>query len=241
MEIADDRIAIVIPTYNEADNIKKLVSAICAIYPRARIFVVVDNSPDGTAHIVSEAARKLSNLTLIWREKREGLSTAYLDAFARIIGSEDIQGLITMDADFSHDPDDLQKLARAAGDADVVVGSRYVAGGRIENWARWRKIISVCGNVYTRFILQTPVRDLTSGFVFYRRETLGKILLAGVAPRQPYAFQTEMKYIARLLGARVREVPITFRERASGKSKLKRTAIIEALFFPWYLRFFKKR
>lgn len=234
-----NRTAIVIPTYNEAENIGRLVAALRMLYPETKIFIVDDNSPDGTAAIIQKMAVQDEHLKLIWRQKPEGLASAYLDAFARIIPDENLEYIITMDADLSHDPDDLGRLLALGSNYDVVVGSRYIRGGEIENWSWWRKFISRYGNIYTRLVTGAPIHDLTAGFVLYHRETLGRILMH-VEEHEPYAFQTEMKFLAWRLGAKIKEAPITFRERTSGKSKLKQSAILEALVFPWYLKLLKK-
>ena len=228
-----------IPTYNEAENIRKLITSIRNLYPEIKIFIVDDNSPDRTAEIAQKIFLTDPHGKLIWRQRKEGMAGAYLDAFARIIPDESIERIVTMDADLSHDPDDLERLLEKADSFDIVIGSRYLEGGQIENWSRWRKFISYFGNIYTRAVTGAPIRDCTSGFVLYSREILGRMLGQSIEVREPYAFQTEMKYIAWKLGAKICEVPITFRERASGKSKLKKSAILEALFFPWYLKFQK--
>ncbi len=233
------RLAIVIPTYNERENIRRLLLTLLELLPQARLFVVDDNSPDGTAKAVQEIALERSQVRLIWREQKFGLASAYLDAFARILPDPSIDYIATMDADLSHNPAELLELLRHAAEHDLVVGSRYVPGGAVLNWALWRRFISQFGNTYTRRVIGAPIFDLTAGFVVYTRELLAKIL-PEVEEREPYAYQTEMKYLSYKAGARIKEVPIIFRERASGKSKLKNRAIFEALFFPWYLRFFKQ-
>lgn len=233
-----NKLAIIIPTYNEKGNIEKLVVSLLATVPGAKIIIVDDNSPDGTARVAQRLATENEQVRLIWRESRQGMASAYLDAFARIIPDEETEHVITMDADLSHRPQDLAKILAYAEAFDMVVGSRYVTSGNVRDWAKWRLFISKYGNIYTQMITGLPIVDVTSGFVLYRRDLLLKIL-AHAQPREPYAYQTEMKYLAHRAGAKIKEVPIVFQERASGKSKLKKNAILEALFFPWYLKFFK--
>ncbi|KKW23129.1 MAG: Glycosyl transferase, group 2 family protein [Parcubacteria group bacterium GW2011_GWA2_51_12] len=232
--------AIVIPTYNERGNIRKLVLTLLEMYPAARIFVVDDNSPDGTAEVVNELARNDGRVKLVFRDSRQGLSTAYMDAFARILPDDTIHHIVTMDADLSHNPADLPGLLEHAASHDLVVGSRYVEGGTIDNWEWWRKFVSTFGNAYTRLVLGVPIYDLTGGFVVYTREALAGVL-PHIEVREPYAYQTEMKYLAYRLGSKIKEVPIKFTERGSGKSKFKQRAVLEALFFPWYLRLLGRR
>lgn len=234
-----DKTVVIIPTYNESGNIRRLLEEILELHPQIRIVVVDDNSPDGTAKIVQKMAADDERIRLIWRESRQGMASAYIDAFARLIPDESVHYFVTMDADYSHHPHDLAKLLFNLQNHDLVIGSRYVAGGQIHGWSPWRKFISKFGNIYTKFALSTPISDLTAGFVGYTREMLFSIL-PHIVERDFYAFQTEMKYLAHKFGAKIKEVPIVFRERLSGKSKFKQSAVIEALFFPWYLRFFKR-
>ena len=233
-----DRLVIIIPTYNEKDNIRRLLFALCELMPEARIIVVDDNSPDGTAQAVQDFALTHPKVRLLWRQQQEGMASAYIDAFARIIPDDTIDYVATMDADLSHQPADLSRLLAHMNNHDLVIGSRYVPTGRVENWAPWREFISRYGNIYVKWVTRVPIDDLTAGFVVYSREILGKVL-GDVKNRHPYAYQTEMKFLAHRAGARIKEVPIIFQERASGKSKLKQSAIFEALFFPWYLKLFK--
>lgn len=236
----DPNIAIVIPTYNEKENIGKLITYLAQHYPTARIYVVDDNSPDGTAKEVQRLAAGDPNIRLLRREKKLGLASAYMDAFARIIPDESIQFIATMDADFSHDPRALKKLLTSSfAGADVAVGSRYTAGGKIENWELPRRILSRFANWYARAVTSVPIRDLTSGFVVYSREILGKSLMRGIRS-EGYAYQIEIKCLVYHLGASIAEVPITFRERRKGKSKLSRGVVWEGVIAPWKIRFRKQ-
>lgn len=232
------RTAIVIPTYNEKDNIRKMIFAVTQMFPQMRLFVVDDNSPDGTARVVQELAGRSDRVRLIFRDRKQGLASAYLDAFARLLPDETISYIVTMDADFSHHPGDLPGLLAHLGDHDLVVGSRYVARGSVENWAWHRKLISKYANGYARLVTGVPVYDLTAGFVVYRRELLARILVHEIKS-DAYGYQIEMKYLAHALGARIKEVPITFRERASGKSKFGWKSVWEGIVAPWYLRLYK--
>lgn len=227
-------LSIVIPTYNEVGNIRALLTSLTELFPQTEVLVVDDDSPDGTADEVKKLG--LQRVSVLSRPKRSGMASAYLEAFAALAAKPDLKFIATMDADLSHDPRDLQKLIASLSGCEMVVGSRYLPGGVIESWAAWRRFVSYFGNIYTRLILRRPLSDWTAGFVIYENRLLRKIL-PDIRPREPYAFQTEMKYRAFLAGAKIREVPITFRERTSGKSKIKPAAILEALFFPWYLKF----
>lgn len=233
-----DKTAIIIPTYNEKVSIQRLLAEILELYPGIRIVVVDDNSPDGTAKIVQRFAAENERVKLIWREEKQGLASAYLDAFARLIPDDSLHYYITMDADYSHHPKDIAEVLNHLQAHDLVVGSRYISQGEVKNWASWRLFISKFGNIYTKAIVAVPIFDLTAGFVGYRRELLFRIL-PFARPREPYAYQTEMKYLAHRHQAKIKEVPIVFRERESGKTKFKTKAVWQALFFPWYLRFFR--
>jgi len=231
-----DRTAVIIPTYNEKSNIERLIRYLKGRYPPVRIFVVDDNSPDGTAQLVQKLAGEFEGVKLIWRESKQGLASAYLDAFARVIPDESIEYIATMDADFSHHPEDLARLMEHAKIDDLVVGSRYVEGGKVENWRFLRRMLSKYANVYARLVTGVPNKDLTGGFVVYGREALGRILMAGITS-EGYAYQIEMKYLAHKNGCKIIEVPITFRDRKEGKSKFHRGVFWEALMKVWYLRF----
>ncbi len=226
--------AIVIPTYNEADNIRKLLVVLLELLPTAKIFVVDDNSPDGTAQVVQALAREDARVRLLWREQKGGLASAYLDAFARILPDPQFEHIVTMDADFSHNPAQLPNLLEHIDTHDMVVGSRYVSEGSVENWDFLRLLISKCANRYAKVITQVPVADLTTGFVVYHRNLLGRILQAPIKS-DAYGYQIEMKFLAHQAGAAIKEVPINFRERASGKSKFGWKSVWEGIIVPWSL------
>ncbi|MDP3741505.1 MAG: polyprenol monophosphomannose synthase [bacterium] len=231
-----DRLAIVIPTYNEKQNIADLIPILLEKHPTARIYVVDDNSPDGTAEIVQKFASQFENVRLIFRNQKDGIATAYLDAFARIIVDNAINFILTMDSDFSHHPDDIPKLLRYAQSHDLVIGSRYVPGGSVVNWDVSRRLLSRSANRYAKFITNVPINDLTAGFVLYGREILARVLLQEKIKSNAYGYQIEMKYLAHKNNARIKEVPITFRKQNSSVSKFGRQSIWEGITIPWDLR-----
>lgn len=224
---AERKVLVIVPTYDEAGNIAALVDAVLGAVPRATLLVVDDASPDGTADAVRRKARLDDRIHLLARERKLGLGRAYVAGFAW--GLERGFGLlIEMDADFSHDPSDLPRLVAAAAEADLVIGSRYAGGGRVEGWSFARHLISRAGNVYARLLLGFPIRDSTSGFRCFSREALESIPLSSIGS-EGYAFQIDMAYRAWRLGFRVDELPIVFRERRGGGSKLSRAIILEAI------------
>jgi dolichol-phosphate mannosyltransferase len=218
---------LVLPTYNEADNLEALVAAaLVNLPPSAQILVVDDSSPDGTGRIADRLAAGEERIEVLHRPQREGLGPAYLAGFRKALDA-DPEFIFEMDCDFSHDPTDLPRLLDAAEDADVAIGSRYVAGGGIENWTPLRKAISRGGSAYARHVLGLPVRDLTGGFKCFRREVLEAIPLESVSSRG-YAFQVEMTYRAAKAGFKIVEIPICFRERRAGASKMSGRIVAEA-------------
>ncbi len=226
---------VIIPTYNEAENIGHLIPQILA-HPRCRVLVVDDGSPDGTGAIVTQMAQDEPRIGLLSRPGKLGLGTAYLAGFRRAL-AEGAHLIIEMDADFSHDPCYLAPLIAAASTSyDMVIGSRYVKGGGTTDWGLGRKLISRGGNLYAGIILGLPVADATGGYRCYRRSVLEKIDLNAVRSNG-YAFQVEMVYRALRTGARVGEIPIIFPDRRVGKSKMSRRIVIEALINVWKLRF----
>lgn len=221
------RAFVVLPTYNEAGNIADAIRRIRAAMPAAHILVVDDGSPDGTAAIARHAGRELGSVDVIEREKKAGLGTAYRDGFA--IGLErGAPVLVEMDADLSHDPADLPRLLAAIDEgADLVIGSRYVEGGSLPPWSWHRRLLSRWGNAYASRVLRLDVRDATSGYRAYRAELLEKIDLDRVRAGG-YGFQIEMAYRSRRAGVTIAEVPISFRDRTLGTSKMSTRIIIEA-------------
>ncbi len=226
---------VIIPTYNENDTIGALVEQVLA-YPRFRVLVVDDNSPDGTGTLVAQMATDEPRLGLLARSGKLGLGTAYLEGFRRAL-AEGAQYIFEMDADFSHDPCYLPLLLEAAEyHYDMVLGSRYVPGGGTTDWGVVRQAISRGGNIYAGLILGLPVADATGGFRCYRRQVLETLDLNAVRSNG-YSFQIEMVYRARKAGFEIGEVPIIFPDRRVGKSKMSRRIIVEALINIWRLRF----
>jgi dolichol-phosphate mannosyltransferase len=227
---------VVLPTYNEATNIERLVAAARAKLPAsAQILIVDDNSPDGTGEIAARLAEESGAIHFLHRPLKEGLGPAYIAGFRQALAGG--AGLIVeMDADFSHDPAYLPRLLDAADRADLAIGSRYVPGGGVSDWGGVRRAISRGGSTYARFVLGVDVRDLTGGFKCFRREVLETIDLGAIRARG-YAFQIEMTYRAIELGFDVVEVPIVFRDREAGNSKMSRSIVLEAIWRVPMLRF----
>ena len=230
-----DRACVILPTYNERENLPQIAPAILAAAPELDVLVVDDNSPDGTGALADELAQKEPRLRVLHRERKEGLGRAYLAGFAEALKAG-YGRVIEMDADFSHDPARLPALLAASREAELVLGSRYVAGGGTVNWGLGRRLLSRGGSFYARTILGLGIRDLTGGFKCFRREVLEAIDLPSVRS-SGYAFQIELTYRAVKKGFSVREVPITFVDRRVGKSKMSRRIVAEALWMVWKIRF----
>ena len=225
---------VVVPTYNEAENIGRLIPQILAD-PRFRVLVVDDGSPDGTGALVGALATADPRVGLLSRSSKQGLGSAYIAGFRRAL-AEGAELICEMDADFSHDPRYLPDLLAAiAVGADLVIGSRYVPGGGTTDWGLLRRLISRGGNIYAGLILGLPVADATGGFRCYRRAVLEQLELGRVRSNG-YAFQVEMAYKAHKAGFRIAEVPIIFPDRRVGKSKMSRRIVLEALVNVWRLR-----
>ena len=218
---------VVLPTYNEAGNIEAMVEALGPkLSAEDRILIVDDNSPDGTGTVANRLAAGDERVKVLHRPGKQGLGPAYIDGFRQALAGG--AGLIVqMDADFSHDPAYLPRLIAASALADLVLGSRYVPGGAITEWGSVRRLISRSGSLYSRAVLGVPVRDLTGGFKCFRREVLESIDLDSVAA-SGYSFQVEMTYRTLRAGFEVLEVPITFRERETGSSKMSASIVVEA-------------
>ncbi|MGQ9549276.1 MAG: polyprenol monophosphomannose synthase [Roseiflexus sp.] len=226
---------IVIPTYNERENIAELIRSILD-FSRFRVLVVDDNSPDGTASIVADIAADEPRVGLLLRPAKRGLGSAYVAGFRRAL-TEGAAYICEMDADFSHDPAYLpQLLAAAETRYDLVLGSRYVPGGGTTDWGVVRRMISRGGNLYARAILGLPVMDATGGFRCYRRRVLETINLDDIQSNG-YAFQIELVYRAMRAGFRIGELPIIFPDRRVGRSKMSKRIVLEALINVWRLRF----
>jgi dolichol-phosphate mannosyltransferase len=222
-----DSIGICIPTYNEADNLPVLIDRIRRALPQALIWIVDDNSPDGTGHLALRMASDDKGLHVISRAGKSGLGNAYREGFRQILTDTGIFLIVQMDADLSHPVDCLPRMIAKAQAADLVIGSRYVPGGRIENWPLARRLLSRFGSLYARGWLGLPVNDLTGGFKVWHREMLARVLENPVTS-SGYVFQIEMTYRAHGLGARIAEVPITFTERNHGQSKMSLAIAMEA-------------
>ncbi|QOV45530.1 polyprenol monophosphomannose synthase [Streptomyces chromofuscus] len=218
---------VIIPTYNEAENIKTIVGRVRKAVPEAHVLVADDNSPDGTGKLADELAVGDEQVHVLHRKGKEGLGAAYLAGF-RWGMEHDFGVLIEMDADGSHQPEELPRLLTALKGADLVLGSRWVPGGRVVNWPRSREFISRGGSLYSRVLLDVPIRDVTGGYRAFRRETLEGLGLGEVAS-QGYCFQVDLARRAVKAGYHVVEVPITFVERELGDSKMSRDILVEAL------------
>ncbi len=225
---------VILPTYNERENLSALIPIILA-EPAFDVLVVDDNSPDGTAALVEElAAEHPGRVFLLRRRAKLGLGTAYLAGFRWAL-ARDYEYVFEMDADFSHDPAALPRLLSRAAAADLVLGSRYVPGGSTANWSLARRLISRGGSLYARLILGVPYQDLTGGFKCFRRRVLETLDLDAVHSTG-YAFQIELTYRAHRAGFCIVEEPIRFEERRAGKSKMSATIVLEALLRVWQLR-----
>jgi len=232
------KVVIVIPTYNEREALPALVARIRALgLPNYRMLVVDDNSPDGTGALADELAREYP-LSVIHRPRKEGLGKAYVQAFTELLrlpSEKQPQYVIQMDADLSHDPADIPRLLETAVSCDVALGSRYVRGGRIEQWDFFRRCISRFGNLYARTLLRLPYRDLTGGYKCFRLEVLRKLTLETISSTG-YNFQIEMTYFAHRKGFRVCEIPIVFTERKTGASKFNLAIVLESFWKVFVLR-----
>ena len=230
------RITVVTPTFNEAENLPKLVSALLSLPLDLHILVVDDNSPDGTGQVADELAVVYAgSVSVIHRPGKLGLRSAYLNGFQKALEG-DSQVIVQMDADFSHDPAALIKMTDLLNSNDVVLGSRYIAGGSVDDrWPQWRKSLSAFGNYYARTILGLPLRDVTTGYRMWRRETLQQIPFERIKSNG-YVFLVEMAYLAHCLEFKIGESPIYFSDRRWGKSKMSISIQAEAAFRIWQVR-----
>lgn len=228
---------IIIPTYNEIENLPPLLEAIFSYAPETDILIVDDNSPDGTGKLADELHEKDARVHALHRAGKLGLGTAYIAGFKYAI-AHGYDAAFEMDADFSHDPRYLPDFLREIEHANLVIGSRYIRGGSTPNWSLFRRFISGCGNIFARFMLNDlmPIHDCTAGFRCYRREVLENIGLDDVHT-QGYGFQIEMAYRVQKHGFKIVETPITFMDRRVGKSKMSRTIFFEAFTFVLRTRF----
>jgi len=220
------KVFIIIPTYNEAENLPELMERIFELHPTFNILVVDDNSPDGTGAVADAISRKNPRFSVIHRPQKAGLGTAYVEGFKKAL-TKGADLIFEMDADFSHDPEYLKNFLEASEKADLVIGSRYINGVRVEGWRFRRLILSKFANMYVSYIMVRPVWDFTAGFRCYRRAVLESMDLDSVKS-DGYAFQIEMTYLTFENGFRVIEIPIVFREREHGYSKISRNVVWEA-------------
>ncbi|MGH2561321.1 MAG: polyprenol monophosphomannose synthase [Thermomicrobiales bacterium] len=233
-------VTVVIPTYNERENLQTLVPTVLDLGPGYRVIVVDDSSPDGTGEIADDLGRRFpGRVEVLHRPRKEGIGRAYVAGFGPALATE-TDLIAQMDADHSHAPADLARLVQRAPDADLVLGSRYVAGGSTRGWPLHRRLISRFSGLYARLVLGVPIADLTGGFKVYRRETLAALDLATIQS-DGYVFQIETTYRTLRSGYRVVEEPITFVDRQAGKSKLSRRIVLEAMVMVWRLRLERRR
>ncbi|MEW6196620.1 MAG: polyprenol monophosphomannose synthase [Bacteroidota bacterium] len=225
---------IIIPTYNEITNIQKLLPLVLNMYPKLNILVVDDNSPDGTAEFIKNFSEKDSRVRLIKRNGKMGLGTAYVAGFKFML-ENNYDAVIQMDADFSHDPKEIETFLENIKHNDLVIGSRYIDGVRVINWPIRRLLLSYFANVYTRIVTGMPVKDATGGFKCFRKEVLQAINLDKIESNG-YSFQIEMNFLTWKKKFKIVEVPITFADRIQGTSKMSKKIVREAVLMVWKLR-----
>ncbi|MDY0083126.1 MAG: polyprenol monophosphomannose synthase [Ignavibacteriaceae bacterium] len=225
---------VIIPTYNELENIPKLIPVVLSQDESINILIVDDASPDGTGKFVEEEMKSNPRLHLIKREKKMGLGTAYIAGFKYAL-QNNFDFIFEMDADFSHDPNELKNFLTEINNYDLVLGSRYIHGIRVLNWPMRRLLLSFFASVYTRVITGMPIRDATGGFKCFRRKVLEAIDLDKVKSNG-YSFQIEMTFKAYKKGFKIKEIPIVFVDRIKGKSKMSKKIVREAVFMVWKLR-----
>jgi dolichol-phosphate mannosyltransferase len=227
---------VVLPTYDERENLEPIADAILAALPQAGLLVVDDNSPDGTGQLADTLSAQNERIEVLHRTAPRGLGIAYRDGFRWVLARPDAQAVVQMDADFSHDPKDLPRLlAPLMRDADLVLGARYISGGQTVGWPWYRRAISVGGTTFARTILLLPYRDLTGGFKAWRRELLEQLRLRETTANG-YGFQVEMTWWAHRRRARIVQIPIVFRERVAGRSKMSGGIVREAMLLVLRLR-----
>jgi dolichol-phosphate mannosyltransferase len=228
------RLAIVIPTYNERENIQRLILSLQEVLPEAKLIFVDDASPDGTGKLLNKISKKNENIKVLHRPYKMGLGTAYVLGFKEALRLN-CDVIVEMDADLSHRPNEIPNLLNALEESDLALGSRYIQGGKIKTWSPLRRIVSKGGALYSRLILGIKIRDLTTGFKAIKREVLQSIDLDSLKSRG-FSFQIELTYHIVQKGFKIKEVPITFDPRSKGKSKFSFGIIIEALFMILKLR-----
>lgn len=230
----DYKTLVIIPTYNEMENIPKLIPIVLSQDDSINILIVDDNSQDGTAQYVIEQKSKNNRIHLLQREKKLGLGTAYIAGFKYAL-KNGYDYIFEMDADFSHEPTEIPNFLKAIKDYDLVLGSRYIDGVRVLNWPMRRLLLSFFASVYTRIITGMPIRDATGGFKCFRSKVLESIDLDKVQSNG-YSFQIEMTFKAYKKGFKIKEIPIVFLDRVKGTSKMSKKIVYEAVFMVWKLR-----
>jgi len=228
------RVLIIFPTYNERDNIEKIVHAVLPLDPRIHVLIVDDNSPDGTGEIADRLATKEEKVEVLHREKKEGLGQAYIAGFKWAIARQ-FDFIFEMDADFSHGPEYIKDFLREIQEYELVIGSRYISGVNVINWPMARLLLSYYANVYSRIITGLPIRDATGGFKCFRRQVLESIDLDSIHS-SGYSFQIEMNMRVWKKGFKIKEIPIIFFERVAGSSKMSKKIMREAIWMVWWLR-----
>jgi dolichol-phosphate mannosyltransferase len=227
---------IISPTYNEIDNAQILIPALFFHMPGIHLMIVDDSSPDGTGLEVRKMQKHFPNLILLKRPAKLGFGTAYIDAYKKVMKEDRFDYIISMDADFSHDFREIPQMLKLLDSCDFVIGSRYIQGGRIENWNLWRLLLSKFANWYVNYVLKLNIKDITTGFSCFKKETLMKIDIDSIRS-QGYSFLVEFKYRVLLEGCKIKEYPILFKERRGGKSKISPKVIWESICMPWKLKF----
>ncbi len=228
-----ERFLVIIPTYNESENLSQIVPAILEQDDRVEVLVVDDNSPDGTGALADQLAAAFARVHVLHRERKEGLGKAYLAGFRWGL-ERDYQRLLEMDADFSHDPKFLGPMLAAANEADLVLGSRYKSGVNVINWPMSRLLLSYCANIYVRWVTGLPLTDATGGFKCFRRAVLEAMPFDRIKSNG-YAFQIEMSFRAWRQKYRLVEIPIVFVDRIEGSSKMNKSIVREAIWMVWWL------
>lgn len=232
-------VTVIIPTYNERENVERIVNEVFHYAPHANILIVDDNSPDGTSAIVKNLQKNKPQLHLLLRQRKEGLGKAYIHAFEHALRTLSPDRIVMMDADMSHHPKYLPTMEKLMGDgASVVIGSRYVSGGSNVGWEKWRKALSFWGNIYARIVTGIPVNDLTAGFYMIDSRVLKSVNLDAI-DSSGYAFQIELKNLLKKSGGSFVELPIIFSNRTGGESKISSHIISEGIIAPWKIRFKK--
>ncbi|MCK4236449.1 MAG: polyprenol monophosphomannose synthase [Candidatus Krumholzibacteria bacterium] len=231
---------VIIPTYDEKENIRNLITAVLGKGGGIEVLVVDDNSPDGTGDIVDSMAGADSRVHVIHREEKMGLGSAYITGFKWALANTDTKYVFEMDADFSHDPEAIPEFLEAIRDNDLIIGSRYLEGITVVNWPLSRLILSCGANIYTRIVTGLPLKDSTGGFKCFRREVLEKLPLDRIRS-DGYSFQIEVNFLCWKKGFRMKEIPIVFVDRRVGISKMSRKIVWEAAFMVWRLRFMSPR